>query len=182
MPETIDHIISGCPVLAPKEYKLRHDRVGQYIHWVICKQHGAQHTTHWYEHHPEPVTETENTTILWDFPIHTDRTIKANRPDIIIKDRKKKECLLIDVAIPSDKNTSTKQFEKLSKYKDLEIEVTKLWQLKTLTVPVIIVALGVITEGVEKYLDKIPGHPNLQEVQKITLTGTSHILRKALSM
>ena len=60
--------------------------------------------------------------------------------------------------------------------------MTKLWQLKTQTVLVIIGALGVITKGVEKYLDKIPDHPNLQEVQKITLTGTSHILRKALSM
>jgi len=40
---------------------------------------------------------------------HTHCTIKANRPDIIIKDRRKKECLLIDV-FPSEKNTSTKQF------------------------------------------------------------------------
>ena len=29
--------LSGCPVLAPNEYKNRHDRVGQYLHWMICK-------------------------------------------------------------------------------------------------------------------------------------------------
>jgi hypothetical protein len=33
-----------------------------------------------------------------------DREILANRPDIIIKNKKDKTCLLIDVAIPSDKN------------------------------------------------------------------------------
>ena len=180
--ETIDHIISGCPVLALKEYKLRHDRVGQYIHWSVCKQVNAPHAEHWYEHHPDPVTETQDVTILWDFSVHTDRTIKANRPDIIIKDRKKKQCLLIDMTIPSDKNISLKEFEKLSKYKDLEIETTKMWQLKTTTIPVVVGALGVIKKGVDRYLSMIPGNPSLYEIQKIVLTGTAHILRKALSM
>ena len=53
-------------------------------------------------------------------PIHTDREISANRPDVVIKNNQDKKCTLIDVAIPSDKNTSTKVSEKLSKYKDLE--------------------------------------------------------------
>ena len=34
--ETIDHLISGCSFLTPGEYKRRHDRVGQYLHWRIC--------------------------------------------------------------------------------------------------------------------------------------------------
>jgi hypothetical protein len=34
------------------------------------------------------------------------RDILANRPDIIIKNKKDKTCLLIDVAIPSDKNVT----------------------------------------------------------------------------
>ena len=33
--EAVDHLVSGCPVLAPNEYKNRHDRVGQYLHWKI---------------------------------------------------------------------------------------------------------------------------------------------------
>ena len=28
--ETVDHLVSGCPVIRPTEYKNRHDRVGQY--------------------------------------------------------------------------------------------------------------------------------------------------------
>ena len=30
--ETIDHLVAGCPILAPKEYKERHDKMGQYLH------------------------------------------------------------------------------------------------------------------------------------------------------
>ena len=95
--ETIDHLVSGCPVLTPSEYVKRHDRVGQYLHWGICKHYGIEAHQNWYEHQPDPVTEGPNVTILWDFPVNTDRTIQANRPDIIIKDHNDKTCLLIDM-------------------------------------------------------------------------------------
>ena len=84
--------------------------------------------------------------------------------------------------IPADKNVSVAEFEKLSKYKDFEIEVEKLWHMKTVTVPVVIGALGMIKKGTEKYLEKIPGSPSLGEMQKMALTGTAHVLRKTLSM
>ena len=138
--------------------------------------------TNWYEHHPPAVVEHKNVTILWDFPINTDRTIKANRPDIVVKDRTNRTCLLIDMSVPSDRNIAVKEFDKLSKYKDLEIEIQKLWRLKTTVVPVIVGALGVIKKSTEGHIGKIPGQPLLQEIQKIVLTSTAHILRKTLSM
>ena len=84
--------------------------------------------------------------------VHTDKTIKANKPDIIIKDKQEKTCMLIDLAIPSDRNTAVKVAEKLSKYKDLEIEITKMWGLKTKSVPVVIGALGIVKKGIENTL------------------------------
>ena len=35
------------------------------------------------------------------------------------------------MVIPSNKNTSTKVSEKLSKYEYLQIEITRMWQMKT---------------------------------------------------
>jgi len=35
--------------------------------------------------------------------------------------------------VPFDRNTSTKVIEKLPKYKDLEIETTRLWGIRTET-------------------------------------------------
>ena len=41
---------------------------------------------------------------------------------------------------------------------------------------------GVVKKGVEKHIDKIPGKINITELQKIALLGSSHILRKVLSI
>ena len=134
--ETIDHLVSGCSILTPNEYKNRHDRVGLYLHWKICKHFSIGTQGNWYEHHPAPVTKVKDAIVLWDFPIHTDRTIQANRPDIVIKDKANNTCLFIDMSNPSDRNVSAKVFEKPSKYKDLEIEVEKMWHLKPKTLRV----------------------------------------------
>ena len=42
--------------------------------------------------------------IIINRAVHTDREVTANRPDIIIKNKKEKTCTLIDVAIPADRN------------------------------------------------------------------------------
>ena len=164
------------------EYLQRHDRVGKFIHWALCKNFNLPHTERWYEHTLQPVIESTEVTILWDFTIHTDKKIDANRPDIIIKDHREKTCIMLNVVVPADKNISLKEFQMLSKYKDLEIEVTKMWKLKTKTIPVVIGALGMIKKGTQNFIDQIPGKPPLQEMQKIVLTCTAHILRKVLPM
>ena len=152
------------------------------MHWKILKHYNIKANDKWYEHQPETVTENEKVTILWDMQVHTDKTIKANKPDIIIKDKQEKTCMLIDMAIPSDRNPSARVAEKLSKYEDLEIEITKMCGLKTITVPVVIGALAVINKGIEKHTDKIPGKISITELQKIALLGSSHILQKVLSI
>jgi len=40
--ETIDHIISACPILAKEHYTKRHDRVCAQLHFNICKETGVQ--------------------------------------------------------------------------------------------------------------------------------------------
>jgi hypothetical protein len=180
--ETIDHLCSGCPILATREYIARHNKVAQHVHWKVCKHYGLEAADRWYEHQTPPVIENDKVCVLWDFSIHTDRTIKANRPDIVIRDKRKKMCWLLDISIPNDANTSLKTFEKLAKYKDLDIELTKSWGVKVKTVPVIIGALGVINKNTRKYLKEIPGDVTFYELQKMALLGMSTILRKALSL
>ena len=113
--------------------------------------------------------------------MHTNRELKVNRPDAILKCKDERSCLLIDIAIPTDKNISTKLTEKLSKYKDLEIKIEGVWGMKTKTIPIVIGGLG-IEKGSKTYLEDIPANILLQDLQKTTLLGTAHILRKILSL
>ena len=55
-------------------------------------------------------------------------------------------------------------------------------KLKTKTIPDVIRALGMIKKGAQNFIDQITGKPSLQEMQKIVLTSTAHILRKVVSM
>jgi hypothetical protein len=51
--ETIDHIISVCPILAKEQYVKWHYKVSAQIHFNICKEIGVQlDKKHWYEHVP----------------------------------------------------------------------------------------------------------------------------------
>ena len=55
--------------------------------------------------------------------VHTGREVTANRPDIIIKNKKERTHVLIAVAIPADRNVVQKEAEKMLKYKILCIEI-----------------------------------------------------------
>ena len=41
--------------------------------------------------------------ILWDFNIQTDRGIHHPRPDIVVQ-RKERETIIVDTAVPGDRN------------------------------------------------------------------------------
>ena len=40
--ENVLHIVSGCSMLAQKEYNRRHDKVCLNIHWALCKKYGVK--------------------------------------------------------------------------------------------------------------------------------------------
>ena len=179
---TIDHLVSVCPELVKTEYIHRHNKAAAHMHWKICKEFGIEVKERWYEHEPKTVTWNDSVTILWDMPIHTDRTIAANRPDIVLKNKKDKICLLLDMTVSLDTNTSVKATQKFTKYKDLEMEVERMRGLKTTTVPVVMGALGTIKKYMGNCSNKIRGNINIHELQKITLLSTAHLLRWVLSI
>jgi hypothetical protein len=65
---------------------------------------------------------------------------------------KDKICLLIDVAIPSDRNVIQESKKKL-KYKHLSIEIQRMWNMKCFVTPIIIAATEIVTRGLKKYLE-----------------------------
>ena len=180
--EIIDNITSGCEVLAKAEYIDSHNKAAAYLHWNICNDLGIMTSDKWYENQPDTVTNTETHTVLWDMAVQTDRHIKANRPDIIIKDKVNSTCKLIDMTVPCGKNVSSKEIEKKSKYKDLEIEIQRMWKMKTAVIPIVIGALGTIKKGMENNIRNVSEAMNIKSLQNTCLLGTARILRKVLSI
>jgi len=84
--------------------------------------------------------------------------------------------MLIDVAISGDINVIKKEAEKILKYKDLAIEIQRMWNVKTKAILVIIGATGTVSKSFRKYVSNIAG----KELQKTAILGTAHILRKVL--
>jgi hypothetical protein len=70
--------------------------------------------------------------------VQTDRTIPNNKPDIITCDNEKGTCMLIDVAISGARNVVKEEFEKILKYKDLAIEIQRMWSVKVSVMSVLI--------------------------------------------
>jgi hypothetical protein len=104
--KTADNLTSGCPILAMDDYVMRHDKVCTHLHYSICIAVGTETTGRWYPHPPKPVYEQEYVTALWNQGVHTETGVTANRPDVIIKNKKYKTSILIVVAIPADRNVA----------------------------------------------------------------------------
>jgi hypothetical protein len=88
--------------------------------------------------------------------------------------------IIIDVAFPADRNVIQIEAEKILKYKDLTIEIQRMWNVKTRVIPVITGATGTISKSLRKYVSTIPGNHEVKELQKTAILGTAHILRKLL--
>jgi hypothetical protein len=73
-----------------------------------------------------------------------------------------------------------KDAEKILKYKDLTIEIQRMWNVKTKVIPVIIGATGTISKTFRKYVSNIPGKHEVNELQKTAILGTAHILWNVL--
>ncbi len=131
-------------------------------------------------HNPESVPENETHKLLWDFDIQTDHLISARRPDLIIINKKKRICKIVDFAVPADHRVKLKESEKKDKYLDLARELKKLWNMKVTIIPIVIGAFGTVTKGLIKGLEDLEVGGRVETIQTTTLLRTARILRRVL--
>jgi hypothetical protein len=87
---------------------------------------------------------------------------------------------VLDVAISGDRKVIKKEAEKILKYKDLTIEIQRMWNVKAKVISVIVGATRTISKSFRKDMSNIPGKHEVKELQKAAMLGTTHILRKVL--
>ena len=131
-------------------------------------------------HNPAPVLENATHKLLWDFNIQTDHLIPAKRPDLIIINKKKRTCKIVDFAVPADHRIKLKECEKKDKYLDLARELKKLWNMQVTIIPFVIGAFGTVTKRLLKGLEDLKVGGRVETIQTTALLRTARILTRVL--
>ncbi|XP_044760844.1 uncharacterized protein LOC123318291 [Coccinella septempunctata] len=181
--EHIQHVTSGCSILAPREYTDRHNQMAKIYHQAIALKYNllkVKKKNHLYS--PEGVLENESYKLYWDTTIVTERPVANNRPDIVLFKKESKICYIIDITVPSDDNISRAYTEKISKYYDLSFNLKEMYQFKQVTVvPLVISVNGLVEEhlSVNTMLLELDGYV-ISSAQKEVILGTTRIVRRFL--
>ncbi|XP_045483794.1 uncharacterized protein LOC123689040 [Harmonia axyridis] len=182
--ETIQHITSSCPNLAPREYMERHNAVAKIYHMEITRETGLSlDSRSIYEYEPRRMLENEEYKLYWDTTIITDRAIPHNRPDLVLFNKIEKSVQIIDVAVPADENIGRSYSEKLTKYHDLAFAVKEKYGLKkTSILPLIISVNGLVEQHMIENTRrlKLDSSP-ISRAQKEVVLATTRAVRKFLT-
>ena len=115
-----------------------------------------------------------------DFNIQMDLLIPTRRPSLIIINKNKRICKIVDFAVPADHKINLKECAKNDKYLDLARELKKLWNMKVTIVPIVIGALGSVTKRLLKGLEDLEVGEPVETIQTTALLRSARILRRVL--
>ena len=181
--ETVLHLVAGCEILSKGGYKRRHDKVGLRIYWEMCRVNGIKCSSKWYEEVPDPVrvSEDKKREIWWDRKVQTSVKMDHIRPDVVLIDKAKNQCTIVDFSVPWDKNVQKKEKEKVDSYVPLAKDVTKVWKMPAKVIPVVVGGLGTVSPNLKGYLKTLEIPDVIGCLQMSAIVGTYNILRKVLN-
>ena len=108
--------------------------------------------------------------------------LEAPRLDLVVVDKKKKTCKIIDFAVQGDSRIERKEKEKIEKYQDLRREFQKIWNVRVKIIPLVVGFSGAIPREFGNRLKETGITVEIGQVQKAVLLGTARILRKVLEI
>ena len=82
---------------------------------------------------------------------------------------------------PGRQNVIKKETEKILKYKDLTIEIQRMWNVKTKVIPVIIGATGAISKSFRKHVSDISGTTEKRHIGHCTHSSESANVKEQTS-
>ena len=111
-------------------------------------------------------------------------SLRHDHPDITMVLKQTNEAYLIDIAIPGDSRLTQKVVEKQTKYMDLRIEITRVWNCRRVfVIPIVVGALGSISKDLPSYLDKLLLPSSLiWKFQQSVLYSTTSLLHHYLTV
>ncbi len=76
--------------------------MGLRVYWELCGQYGIGRSEKWYEEVPDTVRRSGDRQfeIWWDRYVETTVKLDHNRPDVVLLNRRDKECLIVEFSVP----------------------------------------------------------------------------------
>ena len=81
--------------------------------------------------------------------------------------------MIICIAVPTDQNIEMKETEKMEKYQELAGEITKIWDVKTRTVPIVVGAHGAISIRLHHFLGVLKTDTSMETIHKSAVLRTA---------
>ena len=107
---------------------------------------------------------------------------RSRRPDLVVVDKKRRTCKIINFAVHGDSRIEEKEKEKIEKYQYLRRELQKIWNVRVKIILLAVGSLGAIPEQFGNRLKEIGVTAEIGKNQKTVLLGTAIILRKVLEI
>ena len=107
--------------------------------------------------HPQPSKENKEGKILWDIPWQLEKCRKdgANKPDVSILDKQKKEWSLVEGTICTPGAIAEKTMYEQNMYLDLGLEIKNLYSgYKVKLITMVFVCLGAYNKYLGKELNR----------------------------
>ena len=185
-PETLMHLLSACPVHAVTSYIHRHNDALRVLYYHLRHCYGIDETPilPFAPNDIEAVVENDNCRIYWNYPFPTTHLIQANKPDIVLLEKRTSSMYVIEFSAPAETNIDIKEREKRAKYIDLVGELRRLYPECSVRLVVLVVGvLGGIKDTILAELRKIPACQNSPEqlvmkMQKAVVLGSLRLLRQ----
>ena len=115
---------------------------------------------------------------MWGFSIQDDLVIEARGPDLVVVDKKKRTCKIIDFVVPGDSRIEEKEKEKIEKYQNLRRELQKIWNVRMKIISLVVSSVGAVPKQFGNRLKEIGvvSPAEIGQVQKTILLVTARIV------
>ena len=184
--ETLTHIIGSYESISESLYlEYRHNQAGKIVYQEFFGNSGVKNQASAWK--PKEVMKKGDLELWWDKKIHVINKIEHNRPNLIIWDRKKKECKIIDFSLPLDGNVTRKEIEKVNNYVPLVNEPQQMYRDYTYKIiPVVIGTSGTVSLLLKDHLKAVGITSDItrfvHRLQNAAIVGSVKTVKTVLKM
>jgi Reverse transcriptase (RNA-dependent DNA polymerase) len=181
VPRTLEHVASSCTLKLP-EYTFRHNEILKCIHKCQVNRYGFSKDKRVKRHRIDRVIKNAYAEISTDVKIETERPISENRPDLVIKDIKKRMIYIVDVAVSHRNGITPKEHEKTAKYEKVRRELAQRTGYQAIVLPYVISWDGNVSKENGKIRNILGISDEIHSyIQKVALRETVDIVCRDIS-